>query len=62
MGPGAGVHGGHIVAEGTPQDILDPKSITGKYLSGRLVIPTPLERRKAQKGRRSTSMAPPATT
>jgi excinuclease ABC subunit A len=53
IGPGAGVHGGHIVAEGTPEDILKNKSsITGQYLSGKLQIPTPPERRKAQKGKR----------
>ena len=53
IGPGAGVHGGHIVAEGTPKDILgNPDSITGAYLSGRMSIPTPVERRKAQKGRK----------
>ena len=35
MGPGAGVHGGHIIAEGTPADIMaNKKSLTGKYLSG----------------------------
>ncbi|HWJ86755.1 MAG TPA: excinuclease ABC subunit UvrA, partial [Pelagibacterium sp.] len=52
IGPGAGVHGGHIVAEGTPQDILaDPDSLTGQYLSGRMGIPVPPERRKAKKGR-----------
>ena len=35
MGPGAGVHGGHIIAEGTPADIIaNKKSLTGKYLSG----------------------------
>ena len=46
IGPGAGVHGGHIVAEGTPADILrNPNSITGKYLSGELSIPMPVERR-----------------
>ncbi len=46
IGPGAGVHGGHIVAEGTPEDILrNPKSITGKYLSGELSIALPAERR-----------------
>ncbi len=42
MGPGAGEHGGDIVAQGTPQDILDnPKSLTGQYLSGsrRIAIP-----------------------
>ena len=53
IGPGAGVHGGHIVAEGTPEDILKNKdSITGQYLSGKLQIPTPVERRKAQKGKK----------
>ena len=52
IGPGAGVHGGHIVAEGTPQDILNhPDSLTGKYLSGRLGIAMPAERRKARKGK-----------
>ncbi len=35
MGPGAGIHGGHIVAEGTPEQIMaNPKSLTGKYLTG----------------------------
>ncbi|WP_210321361.1 excinuclease ABC subunit UvrA [Devosia beringensis] len=52
IGPGAGVHGGHIVAEGTPQDILNhPDSLTGKYLSGRMGIAMPAERRKAKKGK-----------
>ncbi len=52
IGPGAGVHGGRIVAEGTPQDILnDPDSLTGKYLSGRLGIPLPAERREARPGK-----------
>ncbi|MCX8150835.1 MAG: excinuclease ABC subunit UvrA [Candidatus Bathyarchaeota archaeon] len=47
MGPGAGVHGGHIVAEGTPQDVMKNKrSLTGKYLSGELKIEVPKERRK----------------
>jgi len=42
MGPGAGVHGGHVVAQGTPQDILDHKySLTGQYLSGRRRIEIP---------------------
>ena len=46
IGPGAGVHGGHIVAEGSLQDLLDAdQSITGAYLSGQLSIPTPPERR-----------------
>ncbi|MDB5585124.1 MAG: uvrA [Devosia sp.] len=52
IGPGAGVHGGHIVAEGTPEDILkSPDSLTGQYLSGRMGIPIPAERRKAKKGK-----------
>ena len=46
IGPGAGIHGGHIVAAGTPKQIMeDPKSITGEYLSGRRRIPLPQERR-----------------
>ena len=52
IGPGAGVHGGHIVAEGTPQDILNhPDSLTGKYLSGRMGIAMPAERREGKKGK-----------
>jgi excinuclease ABC subunit A len=47
IGPGAGVHGGHIVAEGTPDDIVrHPDSITGQYLSGRMGIPLPAVRRQ----------------
>ena len=47
MGPGAGVHGGAVVAEGTLQDILDNEaSITGDYLSGRRCVPVPTKRRK----------------
>jgi excinuclease ABC subunit A len=46
MGPGAGVHGGEVVSEGTPQEIMeDPKSITGLYLSGKEMIAVPKERR-----------------
>ncbi|MFV2061775.1 MAG: excinuclease ABC subunit UvrA, partial [Gammaproteobacteria bacterium] len=42
IGPGAGVHGGHIVAKGTPQQILkNPKSLTGQYLSGKRKIAIP---------------------
>jgi excinuclease ABC subunit A len=53
IGPGAGVHGGHIVAEGTPQDILDhPDSLTGKYLSGRMGIALPAERRQPPKAKK----------
>ncbi|MDU0342423.1 excinuclease ABC subunit UvrA [Bosea sp. ZW T0_25] len=52
VGPGAGIHGGEIVAKGTPQDILDdPNSLTGKYLTGEMSVPVPLKRRKPQKGR-----------
>jgi len=53
IGPGAGVHGGQIVAQGAPGDIIDhPDSLTGQYLSGRMGIPVPTERRKAKKGRK----------
>jgi len=46
LGPGAGVHGGYIVAQGTPEEICqDATSITGQYLSGRRDIPTPASRR-----------------
>jgi len=52
VGPGAGIHGGKIEAEGQPKDILDhPKSLTGKYLKGEMGVPTPPQRRKPQKGR-----------
>src|ERR1700735_4252098 len=48
MGPGAGVHGGHIIAEGTPAEIMaNKKSLTGKYLTGAETIPIPAPRRKA---------------
>ena len=47
IGPGAGVHGGEVVACGTIDDIIKEKrSITGKYLSGELAIPVPEQRRK----------------
>ncbi|MBE6114537.1 MAG: excinuclease ABC subunit A, partial [Erysipelotrichaceae bacterium] len=47
IGPGAGIHGGNIVAAGTPEEVmLDPDSITGKYLSGRLKIEVPSKRRE----------------
>ncbi len=47
VGPGAGIHGGHIVAEGTVEDIKsNPDSLTGQYLSGRRRIPVPVSRRK----------------
>ena len=48
IGPGAGVHGGRIVAEGSLADLLaEQESLTGAYLSGRRSIPTPAERRDA---------------
>ena len=48
MGPGAGIHGGHIVSEGSPTDIMASKrSLTGRYLSGELKIEVPPERRTA---------------
>ena len=47
IGPGAGEHGGAVVAEGTAQDIMKvPESITGAYLSGKIRIPVPKKRRK----------------
>jgi excinuclease ABC subunit A len=52
MGPGAGVHGGHVVAAGTPRDVMNsPESLTGKYLSGELKICIPKTRRIAKKDR-----------
>ncbi|PWH12298.1 MAG: excinuclease ABC subunit UvrA [Anaerolineae bacterium] len=46
LGPAAGAHGGEIVAQGTPQDILHhPSSLTGAYLSGRKAVPVPAQRR-----------------
>ena len=53
IGPAAGIHGGRVIASGTPAEIMaNPNSITGKYLSGELSIATPAERRKGKKGRR----------
>ncbi|TXK92008.1 excinuclease ABC subunit UvrA, partial [Parageobacillus sp. SY1] len=47
IGPGAGIHGGEVVAAGTPQEVMDnPNSLTGQYLSGKKFIPIPAERRK----------------
>ncbi len=47
MGPGAGVHGGHVVAKGTPEQVMaESASLTGQYLTGRRQIPLPPERRK----------------
>jgi excinuclease ABC subunit A len=50
MGPGAGIHGGKIIAHGTPQQIEhNPRSLTGQYLSGKLSIEIPETRRPAEK-------------
>jgi excinuclease ABC subunit A len=50
MGPGAGLHGGEVVAEGTPDAIAaNPASITGRYLSGDLRIDPPAERRRSDR-------------
>ncbi|HUW40131.1 MAG TPA: excinuclease ABC subunit UvrA [Rectinemataceae bacterium] len=47
LGPGAGVHGGHVVAQGTPADIMKSrKSVTGQYLAGKLTIEVPALRRE----------------
>ncbi|MGH6791633.1 MAG: excinuclease ABC subunit UvrA [Methyloceanibacter sp.] len=53
MGPGAGIHGGEVVAQGTPEEIMAaPASLTGQYLTGFKQIPSPKQRRKPTKGRR----------
>ena len=50
MGPGAGVHGGEVVAQGTPREIMDnPASLTGRYLSGERTIPVPKKRRRFER-------------
>jgi excinuclease ABC subunit A len=55
IGPGAGVHGGHIIAEGTPAEIMaHPESLTGQYLTGKRAVPLPPERRKIDKRRTLT--------
>lgn len=47
MGPGAGVYGGKVMAAGTPEEVMEnPHSLTGEYLSGKKIVPVPLERRK----------------
>ncbi|MGE6231075.1 excinuclease ABC subunit UvrA [Paenibacillus chitinolyticus] len=47
IGPGAGIHGGQIIAQGTPEEIMNnDNSLTGQYLSGKKFIPIPAERRK----------------
>ena len=52
IGPGAGVHGGEIIAQGTPAEVMaNPKSLTGQYLTGLQQVPLPGRRRKWDKGR-----------
>jgi len=53
IGPAAGIHGGEIIASGTPAEIkAHPNSLTGRYLSGDLGVPVPEKRRKPVKGKR----------
>ncbi|MCC3305015.1 excinuclease ABC subunit UvrA [Sneathiella sp. HT1-7] len=52
MGPRAGRHGGRLIAQGSPDDIMkEPESITGKYLSGEMEVPLPKQRRRIQESR-----------
>jgi excinuclease ABC subunit A len=52
VGPGAGIHGGQIVAEGTPGEVMaNPASLTGQYLTGKRQIPMPAERRPIDRNR-----------
>ena len=52
IGPGAGVHGGQVVAQGTPDEIMaDAKSLTGQYLTGVREVPVPKTRRQPTKGK-----------
>ncbi len=47
IGPGSGIHGGEVVAAGTPEEVMKcEKSLTGQYLAGKLVVPTPTKRRE----------------
>jgi excinuclease ABC subunit A len=53
MGPAAGIHGGHVVAEGKPEEVMaNPESITGQYLTGMRKIAIPLARRSGHKGQK----------
>lgn len=53
IGPAAGVHGGKVIAQGSPQDIMaNTNSLTGKYLSGAMEVAVPAERRKISKTKR----------
>ena len=51
LGPGAGIHGGEVVAEGSPAEVeAEPESLTGKYLRGELAVPIPPKRRVPENG------------
>jgi len=50
LGPGAGIHGGEVIAHGTPKEVMsEPKSLTGQYLTGKRAIPVPPTRRPGRK-------------
>ncbi|RYZ31083.1 MAG: excinuclease ABC subunit A, partial [Propionibacteriaceae bacterium] len=54
VGPGAGIHGGQIIAQGTPEEVLkNPASLTAKYLTGEMSVRVPTARRKGRKGKLS---------
>ena len=55
VGPGAGIHGGRIIAQGTPDEVKEnPDSITGQYIKGTKFIPVPKKRRKGHEGKNIT--------
>jgi excinuclease ABC subunit A len=63
MGPGAGVHGGQVVAQGTPAEIMaNPQSLTGQYLSGNAPSRSRPNARRATPSACCPSWAPAATT
>ena len=63
LGPGAGKHGGEVIAAGTVDEIIaNPASITGKFLSGEMSIATPSTRRRPRRGGRFASKARASTT
>jgi excinuclease ABC subunit A len=52
VGPGAGIHGGQVIAQGSPQQVMaNPASLTGKYLTGEMLVAVPRTRRKLMKSR-----------
>ncbi|MEM6758392.1 MAG: excinuclease ABC subunit UvrA [Pseudomonadota bacterium] len=56
IGPGAGVHGGHVVAKGTPAELANSGSVTGDYLCGKRQIPVPATRRPGKKGKKKVTV------